>query len=58
MKKTTLLILVIFHFSLFTFHSIAQSCLPQGITFTTQAQIDNFQPIYPYCTEIEGDDRR
>jgi len=55
MKKTTLLILVIFHFSLFTFHSIAQSCLPQGITFTTQAQIDNFQPIYPYCTEIEGD---
>jgi hypothetical protein len=33
----------------------AQSCLPQGITFTTQEQIDNFQTNYPGCTEIEGD---
>ncbi|GAP43868.1 protein containing Por secretion system C-terminal sorting domain [Lentimicrobium saccharophilum] len=33
----------------------AQSCLPEGITFTTQAQIDNFQANYPGCTEIEGD---
>jgi S-formylglutathione hydrolase FrmB len=31
------------------------SCLPQGITFTNQAQIDNFQTNYPGCTEIEGD---
>jgi len=31
------------------------SCLPQGITFTTQAQIDNFQTNYPNCTQIEGD---
>ena len=30
-------------------------CLPQGITFTTQEQIDNFQVNYPGCTEIEGD---
>ncbi len=30
-------------------------CLPEGITFTTQAQIDNFQLNYPGCTEIEGD---
>ena len=27
---------------------------PEGITFTTQAQIDNFQTNYPDCTEIEG----
>jgi len=33
----------------------AQGCLPEGITFKTQAQIDNFQTNYPGCTEIEGD---
>ena len=30
-------------------------CLPEGITFTTQSQIDSFQVNYPGCTEIEGD---
>ncbi len=35
--------------------SNAQSCLPDGITFTTQAEIDSFQINYPGCTEIEGD---
>ena len=29
-------------------------CLPQGITFITQSQIDSFPIIYPNCTEIEG----
>jgi len=33
----------------------AQSCLPEGITFTTQPQIDSFPILYPNCTEIEGD---
>jgi len=33
----------------------SQPCLPDGITFTTQAEIDIFQTNYPYCTEIEGD---
>ena len=32
----------------------SQGCLPDGITFTTQEQIDNFQTDYPGCTEIEG----
>ena len=32
----------------------SQSCLPDGITFTTQAQIDSFQVNYPGCTKIEG----
>ena len=36
-----------------TTHS--QSCLPEGITFTTQEEIDNFQTNYPGCNEIEGD---
>ena len=33
----------------------AQSCLPEGITFTTQSQIDSFPILYPNCIEIEGD---
>ncbi len=33
---------------------LSQPCLPEGITFTTQAEIDNFQTNYPNCTEIEG----
>ena len=32
----------------------SQSCLPNGITFTTQESIDNFQTNYSGCTEIEG----
>lgn len=31
------------------------NCLPEGITFTTQEQIDSFQTNYQGCTEIEGD---
>ena len=30
-------------------------CLPEGITFETQEQIDNFQINHPNCLEIEGD---
>jgi hypothetical protein len=30
------------------------SCLPQGIHFRLQAQIDSFAINYPNCTEIEG----
>lgn len=32
-----------------------QGCLPEGIIFETQEQIDSFQIYYPGCTEIEGD---
>jgi len=32
----------------------AQPCLPNGITFTTQSQIDSFAINYPGCNEIEG----
>ena len=49
MKKIYILL-----FALFAINSAnAQSCLPEGITFTTQAEIDNFQTNYPGCTEIE-----
>ena len=32
-----------------------QSCLPSGITFSTQQQIDDFPNNYPNCTIILGD---
>jgi hypothetical protein len=35
--------------------ALFSQCLPEGITFTTQEQIDNFQTNYPGYTEIEGD---
>ena len=54
MKKITFIIAVAVHYSLFTIHSFSQPCLPEGIIFTTQAQIDSFQINYPNCTEIEG----
>jgi len=51
--KKLLFTLIIITFGLsFTF---SQPCLPEGITFTTQEDIDNFQTNYPGCTEIEGD---
>ncbi len=31
-----------------------QPCLPNGIEFTSQEQIDSFQINYPACAEIEG----
>ena len=33
----------------------SQSCFPNGITFSLQAQIDLFEEMYPNCTRIEGD---
>ena len=49
------------NFMLFTFvllfvqiTAYSQPCLPEGITFSTQEEIDNFQTNYPNCTEIEG----
>jgi len=32
----------------------SQGCLPEGIEFNTQEQIDDFQTNYPGCTEING----
>jgi len=50
MKKLLLVTLI----SLISLTVLSQSCLPEGITFTTQSQIDSFQILYPNCTEIEG----
>lgn len=32
-----------------------QMCLPEGIHFTRQSQIDSFSILYPGCTQIGGD---
>jgi len=48
-------LVVIFFVLLVTNCVRAQSCLPQGINFYTQDQIDSFQINYPTCTSIEGD---
>jgi len=34
--------------------TIAQSCLPEGIAFSRQTQIDSFSINYPNCKAIEG----
>jgi len=51
MKKITILIILYIGFQTAVF---SQGCLPDGITFTMQTEIDNFQTNYPDCTEIEG----
>ena len=52
MKKLTLLILLV---SFIQITVSSQSCLPDGIVFTTQTQIDSFQIDYPNCNIVEGD---
>jgi len=51
MKKLILLLVLAFIIQTISF---SQPCLPQGITFSTQEEIDNFQTNNPNCTEIEG----
>jgi len=41
--------------SVIFFPGFGQSCLPGGITFTSQAQVNAFPSNYPGCTEILGD---
>ena len=52
MKNSILFFLLVLTFQANVF---SQGCLPEGITFTTQQQINDFQTNYPGCTEIEGD---
>ncbi len=45
-----------FCISMILFHlgGICQSCLPEGIVFKNQLEVDSFQFNYPGCSEIEG----
>lgn len=51
MKKILLLFLA---FAFVPFNLLSQSCLPDGIVFYSQSDIDDFETNYPACTEIEG----
>lgn len=51
MRKNISLIILVFVIQTIT-HS--QPCLPEGITFSNQSEIDNFQINNPNCTEILG----
>lgn len=57
MKKIYTLLITFFIFggAMGQLDDPCESCLPDGIHFTTQAQIDRVQYNYPGCTEIEGD---
>jgi hypothetical protein len=52
MKKIFFLVYIL---AIIRVAAFSQSCLPEGITFYTQADIDSFQVNYPGCTVIEGD---
>ncbi|MBU3928581.1 MAG: hypothetical protein KKB74_12310 [Bacteroidetes bacterium] len=52
MKRIYLLISLVLFTSLKIVFS--QTCLPDGITFGLQQEIDEFTTNYPNCTEIEG----
>ena len=52
MKKIAIILLLVLATNTMNF---SQGCLPDGILFSMQESIDNFQTNFPGCTEIEGD---
>ena len=52
MRRLTYILIFV---GIFSLQATSQSCLPDGICFSTQAQIDSFQVNYPGCIEIDGD---
>jgi hypothetical protein len=58
MKTKTLLLKGLFTLLLLiwtSLKSVHAQCLPDGITFSSQTQIDSFQINYPGCSQILGD---
>jgi hypothetical protein len=51
MKNLSVLLTIL----LLSINAPSQTCLPNGIIFHTQAEIDSFQVSYPGCNVIEGD---
>ncbi len=54
MTKSNRNITIIISLILTSIYTFGQSCLPNGITFNNQVQIDSFSYNYPGCREIEG----
>lgn len=52
MKKNQLFTTILF--CLFLTDLTGQTCLPDGISFTNQSQVNNFKVDYPDCKIIEG----
>jgi len=52
MKKLPLSIVLLI---IVNFYGLSQPCLPDGISFTHQSEVDNFKVNHPNCTEIGGD---
>jgi len=46
--------LLVFTLTSLLTRSYSQNCLPEGITFERQGQIDSFPTLYPGCTQIDG----
>ena len=55
MKKLLLTIATILFIGATAFAQFGCTCLRDGITFSMQQQIDDFQTNYPHCKRIEGD---
>ena len=53
MKKNFLLLAILFLYV--QTNTTAQECLPEGIKFITQGQIDSFPINHPGCFGIKGD---
>ena len=53
MKKLLIFLLTLLLPSLSVY---SQPCLPNGIHFVFQSQVDNFHANYPGCTMIGGND--
>lgn len=52
MKKQIVISIIVFFYATVAW---TEHCLPNGITFSTQSDIDSFQTDYPGCTVIDGD---
>jgi hypothetical protein len=55
MKMFVIMLFVLMLIQETVFSQFGSTCLPDGIVFQTQNQIDSFQINYPGCTKIEGD---
>jgi hypothetical protein len=51
MKRLSTIVCILLVLSSIT--AASQPCPPYNLTFTTQSSIDNFQAVFPDCTEIE-----
>ncbi|MCB0756290.1 MAG: hypothetical protein KDB98_11895 [Flavobacteriales bacterium] len=54
-RQIRVLIAVLVSFTFSTASIMAQTCLSNGITFTSQAEVNDFPNQYPNCNYVAGD---